>query len=73
MGISTSFIQNIILFGEVLKYSDGAKFLGYVGTDTESLGVQFCNLYFGVCFKTFNFLLSGKWADWFFPERVDSK
>jgi len=44
MDIPTSFIIVIILFGEVFKYSDGAKFLGYVGTDTESLGVQFCTL-----------------------------
>jgi len=43
MDIPKSFIWMIILFDEAFKYGDGAKFWGYVGTNTEPLCVQFCN------------------------------
>jgi hypothetical protein len=42
MDIPTSFIW-IILFDTVFKYDNGAKFLGYVGINTEPLCVEFCN------------------------------
>jgi hypothetical protein len=32
-----------ILHDEAFKYADGANFLGYGGTDTEPLCVEFCN------------------------------
>jgi hypothetical protein len=37
------FILIIVLFDEGFKYGDGAKFLGYVGTNAEELSVEFCN------------------------------
>jgi hypothetical protein len=43
MDIPTSFIWIIILFDEVFEYSDDAKSLSYVGTNTEALCVEFCN------------------------------
>jgi hypothetical protein len=43
MDIPTSFILIISLFNAVFKYSDGAKFLGYVVTNAEQLCVEFCN------------------------------
>jgi hypothetical protein len=45
MNIPTSFIWIIILLDEVLKYCDGVRFWGYVGTNAEPLSVEFCNLY----------------------------
>jgi hypothetical protein len=33
----------ITLFDEAFKNDDGAKFLGYVLTDSELLWVEFCN------------------------------
>jgi hypothetical protein len=32
------------LFGEAIKYGDGAKLWGYVGTNTEPLCIEFCKL-----------------------------
>jgi hypothetical protein len=43
MAIPTTFIWNVILFDEAFKYINVMKFWGYVGTNTESLCVQFCN------------------------------
>jgi hypothetical protein len=48
--IPNSFIGIIILFDEGFKYGDGAKFRGYVGTNVESLCVEFwisvqCNIF----------------------------
>jgi hypothetical protein len=43
MDIPTSWIGIIVLFDEASKYRDGAKFLGYVVTNTEPLCVEFCN------------------------------
>jgi len=40
--IHTRFIKIIILFDESVKYGDGAKFWGYVGTNAEPLRVLFC-------------------------------
>jgi hypothetical protein len=36
----TSFIS-IILFDKAFKYGSGAKFLGYVGTNTKPLCIKF--------------------------------
>jgi hypothetical protein len=33
-----------ILRGECFKYSDGAKFWGYVGANSEPLYVEFCGM-----------------------------
>jgi hypothetical protein len=41
MDVHTSFIFVIILFDLALKYGDGTKFWGYVGTNVEPLGVEF--------------------------------
>jgi hypothetical protein len=43
MGIPTSFIWIIILFGAVFNRDYGTKFLGYVGINAEPLCVEFCN------------------------------
>jgi hypothetical protein len=44
MVIPVSFIWIIILFDTVfIKYGDGAKFWGYVGTNAEPLRIEFCN------------------------------
>jgi hypothetical protein len=52
MDIPTSFVQMIFVFDEAFKYSDGAQFWGYVGTNAEALCVGFCNF---VHCKLFNF------------------
>jgi hypothetical protein len=43
-GIPTSIIPIIILFDETLKYSDDAKLLGYVGTNSVQNTVILCNV-----------------------------
>jgi hypothetical protein len=39
----TRFIWIINLFGEALKYGDGAKLLGYFGANVKPLSVEFSN------------------------------
>jgi hypothetical protein len=65
MDTPKSFTWIIILFDEVFKYGDGAKFWGYVGTNGEALYVEFCNvlvnyLAFCMCAPINNF-----WTKWF--------
>jgi hypothetical protein len=43
MVVPTSFIWMIISFDEAFKYDDGAKFWGYVRTNTEPTYVELCN------------------------------
>jgi hypothetical protein len=43
MDIPASFILFIILFDEVFKCDDFAKFWGYVETNGEPLCFEFCN------------------------------
>jgi hypothetical protein len=55
MDIPTSFILIIIMFDEASKYGDGAKFWGYVGTEAESVCVEFCN--FAPCNTFVNYFI----------------
>jgi hypothetical protein len=43
MGMPTSLILIIILFGEDFKHGCGPKILGYAETHTEPLCSEFCN------------------------------
>jgi hypothetical protein len=54
--MATGFIRNNILFDEVLKYCDGMKFWGYVGTNAASLCVELYTMSY-IC-KIFNLLLN---------------
>jgi hypothetical protein len=50
------FYLNHLLFEEVFKYDDGAKFCGYVGINAEPFCVEFCN--FVQCHIFVNYLTS---------------
>jgi hypothetical protein len=54
MDIPTSFIWIIIFSDRALEYDKSVKFLGYVGTNTEPLCVEFCN--FVQCHTYVNYL-----------------
>jgi hypothetical protein len=43
MDLPTSLIWIVILFDEIFKQGDGAKYWAYVETNSEPLCVEFCN------------------------------